>query len=54
VKNHRIAEETIGAVISASKGFFSLPEEEKLKVRAGACCFDGYFNLFVLFGLGVS
>ena len=32
VKNHGIPEETIEAVISASRVFFSLPEEEKLKV----------------------
>ena len=32
VKNHGIPEESIEAVISASKRFFSLPEEEKLKV----------------------
>jgi isopenicillin N synthase-like dioxygenase len=32
VKNHGIPEESIEAVISASKRFFSLPGEEKLKV----------------------
>jgi len=32
VKNHGISEETIEAVISASRLFFSLPEVEKLKV----------------------
>ena len=32
VKNHGIPDETIEAVISASKRFFSSPEEEKLKV----------------------
>jgi len=32
VKNHGIPEETIEAVISASKRFFSLPEEDKLEV----------------------
>ena len=32
VKNHGIPEELIDAVISASKLFFSLPEEEKIKV----------------------
>jgi len=32
VKNHGIPEESIEAVISASRRFFSLPELEKLKV----------------------
>jgi len=32
VKNHGIPEETIEAVISASKRFFSLPDEDKLEV----------------------
>jgi isopenicillin N synthase-like dioxygenase len=32
VKNHGIPENTITAVIDASKSFFSLPEEAKLKV----------------------
>jgi len=32
VKNHGIPEESIDAVISVSKLFFSLPQEEKIKV----------------------
>ena len=39
VKNHGIPEESIEAVISASRRFFSLPEVEKLKVSWCACCF---------------
>lgn len=42
VKNHGISERTIEAVISASRLFFSLPEEAKLRVSEVFVflCFD--------------
>ena len=37
------------AVISASRRFFSLPEEEKLKVSGSVVSFYGLFNLLAWF-----